>query len=207
MKHLKMLCLVIIALVAAIALAGVGSASATVLCKTTTTPCNSPYGNGTAFVTSLSGSITLEAPEEEGEEPLILSTCGETGIKSRIEGSGGATSTVGALVEAFTFGKCSGPATALEKGSLQIHHISGSDNGTVTGLSFSLTSYLSIIGSCNYGTATATDMGTLVGGESPIIKVNEVVTKRPSSAACPPEMRWTGEFKITEPTPLYVEPS
>ena len=206
MKYLKMLCLAAVVAVAAIALAGVGSASATVLCKTTTTPCNSPYGNGTTIVASLTGSIFLEWPGEE--EPFPWTTCTQTKIKAGIKASGGATSTVLAPVEEQTFGGCTGgPAVALEKGSLEIHHISGTDNGTVTRLSFTLTNYLLFFGSCNYGTATATDMGTLVGGESPTIKVNEVVTRRSGSAGCPPEMRWTGEFKVTEPTPLYVEPS
>lgn len=206
MKHLKTLCLVATLALAAMMLAGAGSVSATVLCKTTTTPCISSYGNGTKIAASLSGSMILEVPGEE--EPFPFTTCMKTTIKATVVGAGGATTTVTAPVESLTAETCTGMFSALEKGSLEIHHISGSDNGTVTGLSFALTTQLLFFGSCIYGTATATDVGTLVGGELPILKVSEQVIRRPGSgASCPNEMRWTGEFKITEPAPLYVEPS
>jgi hypothetical protein len=64
-----------------------------------------------------------------------------------------------------------------------------------------------LFGSCVYGVGTATDIGTLLGGESPTIKVNGIVKKTSGSLVCPSEARWTGEYLVTEPKPLYVEPS
>jgi len=209
MKHLKMLCLAAIAALAAMALAGAGSASATVLCKTTTTPCSSPYGKGSIFVPSLASgsSNVLEASFEEGGEEFVLQTCLQTKVKVEIENSGGSTSTVSGPVRELVGGSCAYPMTTLKAGSLEIHHISGTDNGTVTGSFTEVTVNSALFGSCVYGVGTGNDFGTLFGGESPTLKVNGIVKKTGGSIICPSEARWTGEYKVTEPTPLYVEPS
>jgi len=196
-----MLVLAAFAVLAATAVAGAGTASATVLCKTTTTPCSSPYPAGTIIVPSLTGTNSLETLEGG----TILTTCTQTVIKTKIEKSGSATSTVYGPNQELQAANCTAATTTLNKGALEIHHIAGTDNGTVTGLLAEVTVNTGIFGSCVYGTGTSVDIGTLIGGENPIIKVNGIVKK--VSGLCPNEARWTGEYKITEPKPLYVEPS
>jgi hypothetical protein len=200
MKHLKTLILAAVAAAAVTAVAGADAASATVLCKTTTTPCSSPYAAGTIVVPSLTGSNTLETLEG-----INMATCLQTNIKTKIEKSGSATSTVYGPNLELAAANCTVPTITLSRGALEIHHISGTDDGTVTGLLAEVTVNTSIFGSCVYGAGTGVDIGTLFGGESPIIKVNGIVKR--VSGICPNEARWTGEYKVTEPKPLYVEPS
>ena len=202
MKYLKMLGLAVVAAMALMAMAGAGTASATVLCKTTSTPCNSVYGKGTVIRPTLTGSNVLETLEGS-----TLTTCVGTSIKTVIENPGGATATVfGPNTELVATG-CTNQTFTLKSGSLEIHHIAGTDNGTVTGLVAEVTVVVFGGTSCTYGAGTGTDIGTLIGGESPVIKVNGIVKKTAGGFICPAETRWTGEYKVTEPTPIYVEPS
>jgi hypothetical protein len=200
MNHLVKAILAAVAALTVAGIMGTGAASATVLCKTTTTPCGSPYPAGTLIVPSLSGSNSLETLEG-----VTLDTCVSTQIKTKIEKAGSSTSTVYGPNTELIAGGCTMTTDTLKLGALEIHHITGTDNGTVTGLLAEVTVNTSIFGSCVYGAGTAVDIGTLLGGESPTIKVNGIVKK--VSGICPNEARWTGEYKITEPKPLYVEPS
>jgi hypothetical protein len=102
---------------------------------------------------------------------------------------------------------CTKHTTTVKTGSLEIHHIAGTDDGTVTGLLAEVT-INGIFGvSCTYGAGTSTDVGVLTGGASPTLKVNAIIKKTAGGFICPAETRWTGEYKVTEPTPLYVEAS
>jgi len=61
--------------------------------------------------------------------------------------------------------------------------------------------------SCLYGFGEGTHIGTLTGGEEPILDLNAVVPKRAGSILCPNDFIWAAEYTITTPQPLYVEPS
>jgi len=198
MKHLKMFVVAAAAVTAMTAVMGASSASATVLCKTTSTPCTSVYGKGTVIRPTLTGSNSLETLE--GTQ---LTTCLQTSIKTVIENPGGATSTVFGPNQELVAGSCTNQTFTIKAGSLEIHHIAGTENGTVTGLVAEVT-VNTVFGSCVYGAGTGTDIGTLFGGIAPVIKVNGIVKKTGGAAFCPNETRWTGEYKVTEPTPLYV---
>lgn len=202
MNRLKMLVLAMAAAVVAVAFTGASSASATVLCKTTTTPCGSVYPAGTVVRPTLTGSNSLETLEG-----MTLDTCTGTSIKTLIENPGGSTSTVSGPNTELVASGCTNQTLTIKPGSLEIHSISGTDNGTVTGLVAEVTVNSTLFGSCVYGAGTGTDIGTLVGGEAPVIKVNGIVKRTGGSMFCPSETRWTGEYKVTEPTPMYVEPS
>lgn len=206
MKNLKTLVLAAVVAAVAMAIFGSGSASATVLCKTTTTPCSAPYANGTAFVPTLA-SGTSNSLEETGEGGFLLQTCTGTRVKVEITASGSSTTTVSGAVRELVGSSCTNSMTTIKLGSLEIHHIAGTDNGTVTGSFTEVTVNTSFAGSCVYGVGTGNDFGTLVGGTSPTLKVNGIVKLTGGGFFCPSEARWTGEYKVTEPTPLYVEPS
>jgi hypothetical protein len=201
MKYLKMLGLAAVAAMALAAFVGAGTASATVLCKTTSTPCNSIYGKGTVLVTSLSGSNLIETTSGS-----TLTTCTGTSTKATIENAGGSTSTVVAPLTEMVASGCTGIVNTLKLGTLEIHHITGTDNGTITGLFSEVTTAL-FGTTCTYGAGAGIDAGTLTGGESPTIKVNEIVKKVAGGFVCPAEVRWTASYNVTSPKPLYVEPS
>lgn len=202
-----MLVLALAATAVAIAFVGIGTASATVLCKTTTTPCSSPYGKGIVLVSTLASQTSNVLETNFEKENFVLQTCAQTQVKVEIENSGSATSTVAGPVRQLAGGLCAYPMSTIKLGSLEIHHIAGTDNGTVTGFFTEVTVSTTFFGSCIYGAGSGTDFGTLVGGESPTLKVNAIVKRVGGEPFCPNEARWTGEYKVTEPKPLYVEAS
>lgn len=201
MKHLKMLVVAAAATAAMTAALGAGTASATVLCKTTTTPCGSPYAKGTVLVPSLTGSNQIETL---GGTNLV--TCTATSTKITIENSGGAASTVSGPITELAASGCTTTVQTLKPGSVEIHHIAGTDNGTVTGLFSEITTMIFGV-SCIYGAGTSIDAGTLTGGENPTLKVNEIIKRMGGAMICPAEVRWTASYNVTSPKPLYVEAS
>jgi len=95
----------------------------------------------------------------------------------------------------------------LEGGSIEVHAISGTDNGTVTISGFKIS--ISILGAnCVYGFGTNATLGTLTGNGSGAatldIKTNFV--KKEGSFICPTDLNWAEEFTQEKPsgTALYV---
>src|SRR6478735_7785101 len=105
-------CLFTIFAVTAVMLAilGAGSASATVLCSESETECTS-YGKGAAIDASLTGTTTFSTTSETDNE----------------------------TIEELIWGSCTNTTTTINKGELEIHWISSTSNGTVTGKSISVT--------------------------------------------------------------------
>ena len=171
------------------------SASATVLCKSTTTPCQSAYGIGTKLDASLSGSFQLESKGE------TLATCTGSTIKGSTTTAGGELEAVTAPIESLTWSGCSQTTTTLKAGELAISHNTGTDDGTVEFKGTEVTLFI-LSFTCTYRPAT----GTLKGGESPSIEINAVATKTAGSYLCPTEAKWIAKYEVTEPKPIYVEP-
>lgn len=211
MKYLKMLGLAAVAAVALMAIVGVGTASATVLCQTTTTPCSSHWATGTQ----------LEFHVKAGTEGVWADTSGEPAVRC-VEGilkgtpsAGGALETVTMPINGeseFNWNKgCGGIETkTLEGGKLEIHAISGTDNGTVTATGFRFTTTF-LGASCIYGFPEARDLGVLTGSATgdAVLDISSVFTKIEGSFVCPLTVTWKEEFTQTGPsgTALYVEPS
>ena len=160
MKYVKVLGLAAVAAMALMAFLGASTASATVLCKTQlTSGCAAAgwaYPSGTLISASLEASATLETT---GGTPIV--TC-ETGL---VEGSttnaGSSADTVDGNLSKLEFGGCTRTVDVLNKGSLEVHWISGTDNGTVTSKSAEVT-INTPFGNCVYGTAaTGTHIGTI----------------------------------------------
>ena len=179
------------------ALLGANTASATVLCKTTTVPCNSP---ATEVDLSLSGSSTSSA------EGITLGTCSGGTMKGVVT-SQGATGTANLSVASagLTWTGCTNVTTSNEGGTIEIHAISGTDNGTFTAKGFVWTKN-TIFGSCAYGFGIAAkDLGTLVGGAPATLAINTNIPR--ISGPCPATETWVANYTVTSPSPLYVVPS
>jgi len=210
MKYLKMLGLAVVAVTALMAVVGAGTASATVLCDSTTTPCAQKWAANTQ----------LEFEVVPGTEGIwettggqVIAACSEGELKGTPT-AGGASATVKMPVQAsdwdWVSSSCTVQANTLEGGELEIHAISGSDNGTVTATGFNFTT-TAFGASCIYGFAKATDIGTLTasGTGNAILDVNTVFTKISGSLICPADLKWSEQFRQVKPsgTGLYVEPS
>lgn len=198
MRYIKMLGLAAIAAAAVTAFLGAGSASANVLCKTTSTPCNS---TSTTLEASLTGTARLETTSG-----VLLDTCTIGGVKGSIENEGANIPASGKVsTENLTWSGCTKTTKTLEGGSLTVDDIAGTENGTVTATGFVVT-VNTIFGSCTYGFGSSTvDLGTLEGGTSPKLVIKTEVPK--ITGPCPETSVWNATYVITNPSPLYVEPS
>ena len=201
MKYVKMLGLAAIAAAALMAFVGASTASATVLCKnnSNTTTCSEPWG-----------AVTVKA---EQTKTIKLDTtfktveCG----KSTIEGpasAGSSTTTVSGPIEAskLTWGECNCTVNTIKGGTLEVHSVAGTDNGTLTSNGAEVTvSCSTIFGNvhCIYVTEND-DMGTLVGGNPATFEGSVSVRRLPTSGLCSEEATWTPAYKVTAPAPLFV---
>lgn len=200
---------------------GAGSASATVLCKTTmTSEC------AIASWTHATGT-TLHAVLDPGAHATLNAvwtdvTCKKSTIHAKTDNQGSATETVRALIESLTFEECectgAGAGTALPtvlaKGELEIHYISGTHTATVTSIGTKVTFNCTPLGTqCIFGTkAEGTDVGTLTSGNPATVDEAGTVnwssgTNDEGSFLCGSTAKWEGTYEITEPKPLYVATS
>jgi hypothetical protein len=210
MKHLKMIGLAAVAVVALMAIAGAGTASATVICDTNTNPCTSKWASETQLEFHVKTGTVGKWGTTAGE---TLVECTEGLLKGR-PSAGGATATVKMTVPASDFNwnsGCSGVETkTLEGGTLEIHAISGTGNGTVTATGFTFTTTL-FGSSCTYGFLTTTDMGVLTGNGTgnAVLDINTTFSKKEGSIICPTSLAWKEEFAQVLPsgTGLFVETS
>jgi hypothetical protein len=215
MKCLKVLGFAAVAAVALTAFIGASSASATVLCKTTPAePNTNSCPSGWDYPSETTFTLTVDQTIHWIAGP-IDDTCTSSTVKGKTSTTGGATSTVNGNIETLTFTGCTCPVTVLKPGSLEIHWISGTHNGTLTGKGSEWTVNCSGI-SCSYGTsATGTDLGKVTSSATSIssatLDIGDPATgkgatlpKLGGSFLCPSTEEWTGSYWITEPVPLYV---
>ncbi|HEV2858759.1 MAG TPA: hypothetical protein VGW80_10190 [Solirubrobacterales bacterium] len=203
MKHTKMLGLAVMAAMALMAFAGVGTASATKLCQNNanTTTCSAPYASGTVIHANLTGKATLET-----SGGTVLDVCGISTVEGKTSNVGSSTETVKGAITALTWEECTKETKTITPGELEIHSISGTDNGTLTAKNTQVTiNGLFENESCIYGAGTGTDLGTVVGGAPATLSISTLVKKQTGSGAlCPFEARWTASYAVDKPNPLYV---
>jgi hypothetical protein len=179
---------------------GVGSASATVLCsESTTSECTSDGGP------VINASLT-KASKISTTEGTVLDECTSGTIVGAPSKIGSSTETVSGPVGELTWASCTKTTDTISNGELEIHSISGTDNGTVTGKNSSVTAFISGV-SCTYGTGTGTDLGTLEGGSPATINVSAVLAKTAGGFLCPASVKWTATYSVTSPQPLDVAES
>lgn len=187
----------------AIAVMGAGSASATVLCNTATNPCVSVYPVETALSADQSSKNSILELVKSGES-TELSRCSGEKLAASISNAGSALSPVVASAT-LEPGECEGPPkTTLKFGPLEINHIEGTNDGTVTAGAVEFTVNVSGL-DCKWN-ASNVNLGTLKGGSDHLLEVNILMAR---NSICYPEylLRWTATFTFTSPSTLYVEPS
>jgi hypothetical protein len=206
MKYLKTLGFAAVTAMALTAFFGASSASATVLCKTALSEgCagNWDYPTGTEIDLSLVSTTSTKTTEGE-----LLDACTEGTSKGSTTNTGGPSETVDWNLTVYSSSNCTGTTDTISNGSLEVHWISGSTNGTVTSKNTQATKIIPGGVSCTYGTgATGTDLGTLEGGTEPTLHVKTPLSKLAGSFLCPGEVVWDGFYAVTSPRPLYVSAS
>jgi hypothetical protein len=199
MKKVKVLAIALVATVALMAI-GSSSASATALYKEA-----EKQGAGTQIVATLTGSATLKSTSG-----TLLDTCVGSEIKGEIAKAGGALATVSGPIKTLNWGACTEPTTTTTNGELEIHHISGGINGTLTAKKTTVDVNTTIFGAvCQYTVGEVLDLGTLNGSTSTTKDATitpKVVIPAENSFFCP-DANWEATFNVTSPTPLHVTAS
>jgi hypothetical protein len=203
MKYLKLLGLAAVAAMALMAFFGASSASATVLCTTTSTPCGTSWHIDT-IEASLKSGTTASLHSTGG---ALEATCTGSTSKATKKSTGSSTTTpVGEVTAAnLTWSGCNQTTDTLGGGELEVHTIAGTDNGTVTAKGFEVTVNLGGV-SCVFTAGNGIDLGTLTGGANAVLDFNAVVTKKSGSFLCPSDSQWTGQYQVTNHSAVYVEP-
>jgi hypothetical protein len=210
MKHLKMLGLAVVAAAAFMAVIGAGTASATELCTTATTPCSGTmYQPGTR----------IDAMLETGTNAVLTTsittvTCTASTVNGETTSTGGATTTaVTGKISGLTFTGCTrtgGEACTVTSVALGNVSVTGGAASTTAKFNFNLTSKTSahvVCGffiNCTFYTESATLAGQNQTTGMPTIKAENIVLKKEPEGICPETATWTAAYEVTEPTPLYV---
>jgi hypothetical protein len=205
MKYLKMLGLAAVAAMALTAFLGASSASATVLCTTTTTPCGTGWHIDELDASVAAGqSVTLRNTSGSIEATCTVATSKTTKVST----GSSSTTPVGKVEKAeLTWGPinagCTNTTDTVAGGELEVHQIAGTHNGTVTATGFEVTVVLAGV-SCTLGLEGTKDIGTLTGGAPAVMDVNVGVVKKAGSFLCPSTGVWEGNYTITNHTSAYV---
>ncbi len=202
-KYLKMLGLSMVAAIAAMALVGASSASATTsLCKSNTLPCPEAeeYKSGTVLKASL----------EAGTSAQLLSSLGT--VKCTVSSvSGKTTSGKGASVtgtiEGLTFTSCEreGTECTVTVEGLGYPAAITSTAGTMNGtLKVEKSKAHVVCGSfinCTFGGTVSL---VAKGGAMGLVEAKEVKLTLIEGFICPSEAKWDANYLITSPEPLWV---
>jgi len=216
MKYVKMLGLAAIAAAALMALVGASTASASRLCKvnTETEMCSeaNKYGSNQEIHAVLTaGKIAKLSTAFKTIE------CKKSTVKGKIaeEWTGSTTQTVTGPIEVLNFEECNCTVNVLKTGTLEVHadpitdeggKVTDTDNGILTSNGAEVTvTCASIFGNvhCIYVTENTT-IGTLTGGNPAELDANANIPRKPTDGLCSEEAKWTAEYEVTTPKPLYV---
>lgn len=213
MKNLK---LMIVALVAAGAISGLATASSaygTVLCKVTPVEGGSTKGTVCLSGEAYPSGTELHAILDPGTGPGRLTTsfktveCKRTTVAGTTENEGSASETVKGKATTITLEECNCETKVIKTGTLEIHWIADSFNGTLTASGTEITSSCNtIFGSvhCIYA-MNGTDSGTLTGGSPATVDVESVdIPRLTTNFLCDESANWDAKYEVTSPAPLYV---
>jgi len=210
MKYLKMLGLAAVAAAALMAFGGAGTASASVVCSTAVSPCPAAQKwpntvNGIDFSTENSTGTGAGKATLEDEFGFVKNECESTVQGTLTNGSATATATLSGIT--LTWSNCTRTTATIATGTLEIHNIASSNNGTVTAKGFEVTSKVPKLfeggeESCIFESGTTgLDLGTLTAGTPPTMDVSTTVALAPNQGPnCPANAKWTAKYKLTTPS-------
>jgi hypothetical protein len=214
MKYVKMLGLAAVAAAALMAFVGASTASATVLCNVEPTEGSSNATKGTVCPSghAMEG-VAIHAVLDPGTGAAKLTTafknieCNKSTVEGTTGAEGDATHTVSGTISTLTFEECNCTVTVLKKGTLEVHWIADTFNGTLTSSGAEVTASCStIFGTvhCIYAT-NATDLGVATGGNPATMDIESAdIPRLPTSGLCDESANWDAKYEVTSPKPLYV---
>jgi len=208
MKQFKMLGLAAVAALGLMALAGAGTASATELCSTNTSPCTGTvYTSGTAVAAQLK-ALTVATLTN----PISNVICQKSTTTGKTTSTGAKGSPVTGTVESLGFTECktaSGVACTVKTNNIPYKAsitATTNGNGTLTVTSDGTgepgaTVECGSLINCSFSTASA--VLEVTGGNGAIAKANGIGLA-PKGITCPLESHWDAEYEVTAPKPLFI---
>lgn len=205
MKCLKMLGFAAAATAALMAVVGAGTASAGILCKTYTEPCNSILKNGEALSSQLGAKKKARI-----NTTFAVAECNKSTLAGKVTKEGGKGIAPEVTVENLSFTECSNcEMLVLKDGTYYVSTFPETGNGTAigTGQEF-VTQCNTIFGKmkCTWVTKN-TPLGEVEHGSPAVIGVfnaDPVLNEAASDKLCEKEAFWYGEYEITKPVALFV---
>lgn len=192
MKHLKTFGLVAIMMLGLTAFIGAGTASATKLW--TNNSCTWVYLKGTSLEASLRGTSKFTVSGSTVDACTVSSFRGTTSNESGAYVNGS--------VESLTWNGCTTTTITVFPGSFSIHWTGGTEGSlSIAGTEVTVAMFGS---TCTYGALSGRTLGTISGGEQPLLLVFVSLTKTAGSFLCPETMGWDAEYVFTSPHALYI---
>jgi len=200
MKQLKLLGLCLCGVLAAMALMGAGTASATVLCPENKSPCSAPYKKGTSIKAQL-----VKGTKSVMTSGFVTIECTESTMSGKTTSAGGAGQPVLGEITSVTWKNCkttSGSScTASALKTPWLAEVTGSGgNGTMT-ISGAAGKFTCAV-TCEYEAKTAS-VSALGGSPARIKATNVSFSRIGGSFLCSSSASWNSEYEISSPNPLF----
>jgi len=179
-----------------------GGASGASLCSLNQTPCSFgiAYSVGTKAEMALAASTKLVRAS-----PFTTAECTSSTGAGQLETAGGESKSVEVPLSSFAVGGCEFgcPISVLKPGRLSVQSIEGVMNGPVRWSGFELKETCGGF-TCILGPEVSKGI-LLKGGTQGILKFEEAAVPYQSGGAfCTGSQKWTGQYKLSKPAPLYV---
>jgi hypothetical protein len=176
---------------------GVATASGTVMCKSSGSPCGEKYGVGTEIKASSEGAVAWHPPIGE-------INCKKSTSNSVVTNAGGSGTSVTESISTLTFSECNATVTVLKKGDYIAHHIFGTNKVTTTWVNGEVT--VGFAGfHCIFGGSV--DLGTwtvkVAWPDSFHWNPNLSRIGGSSGAFCGSTAAGTGTYGVSSPAPIY----
>lgn len=202
MKNIKLFGLCVCCALAAVAVMGVGSASATKLCSVNSSPC--PAGNTYTKGTAIKAQL-VPGTKSTMSSGFVNISCSESTISGKTTSDGGAGAVTGSI-SSVTWKNCTsglGACTASALNTPWSAEVTGSGgNGTMSiggaGGKFTCGGT-----TCEYAASKASV--SVSGGSPATIKASSIsFTKIGGGFLCSSTASWSGTYEATAPKPLFI---
>ena len=202
MHYTKLFVLAAVAAVALMAVASSASAAGGGLYSGTT-----PLGLGSSLDFSIPSGGAANLVDTSGN---TLDKCTGSTVKGELTNAGSATVNPTGTISELTWTGCTFTTKTVSTGNkLEIEWTSGTNGSVKADSPIEVTINTVLFGSCIYGVAKGTSVGTLTtfGSGAATFDANAVATRFGTNVPCPATSKWTGSYTGTTPTNLRVEAS